>query len=119
MLAQTDRHRHLGSPLGSPSCGRDQTSRNQGVAQDAGRAGTHALSTRPSWAPFTPSHSRRTCVRWGQENNPVHYVKGISAFSDYAAVILQTLRVLEFLEQPERALTLLVAAISLRISEAL
>jgi len=55
----------------------------------------------------------------GQENNPVHYVKGISAFSDYAAVILQTLRVLEFLEQPERALTLLVAAISLRISEAL
>lgn len=58
----------------------------------------------------------------GQENNPVHYVKGISAFSDYEAVILtpeQTLKVLERLEQPERTLTLLVAATGLRISEAL
>jgi integrase len=58
----------------------------------------------------------------GQENNPVHYVKGIAASSDYEAIILtpeQTLRVLEFLEQPERTLTLLVAATGLRISEAL
>jgi integrase len=55
-------------------------------------------------------------------SNPVSYVRGISASSDYEAITLspeETLSVLKNLEQPEYTLLLLVACTGLRISEAL
>jgi len=64
---------------------------------------------------FTP-----TCL--GLENNPLHYVKGFSAVSDYESVTLepeQTYNVLDQLQQPEYTLILLIAATGLRQSEAL
>jgi integrase len=58
----------------------------------------------------------------GLENNPLHYVKGFSAVSDYESITLepeQTYNVLEQLQQPEYTLLLLIAATGLRQSEAL
>ena len=58
----------------------------------------------------------------GLENNPLHYVKGFSAVSDYESVTLepeQTYTVLEQLQQPEYTLLLLIAATGMRQSEAL
>lgn len=58
----------------------------------------------------------------GLENNPLHYVKGFSAISDYESVVLepqQTFDVLEQLQQPEYTLLLLIAATGMRQSEAL
>ena len=58
----------------------------------------------------------------GLENNPLHYVKGFSAVSDYESITLepeQTYSVLEQLQQPEYTLLLLIAATGLRQSEAL
>jgi integrase len=58
----------------------------------------------------------------GLENNPVHYVKGFSAVSDFESVTLQpeqTYKVLEQLQQSEYTLLLLIAATGLRQSEAL
>jgi integrase len=58
----------------------------------------------------------------GLENNPLHYVRGFSAVSDYESVTLepeQTYNVLEHLQQPEYTLLLLIAATGLRQSEAL
>lgn len=55
-------------------------------------------------------------------SNPISFVKGISASSDYEAFVLspeETLSVLGHLEQPEYTLLLLVAVTGLRISEAL
>jgi integrase len=55
-------------------------------------------------------------------SNPISFVKGITACSDYEAIVLspsETLLVLENLEQPEYTLLLLVACTGLRISEAL
>jgi len=61
-------------------------------------------------------------ISLGLENNPLHYVKGFSAVSDYESVTLepeQTFSVLEQLQQPEYTLLLLIAATGLRQSEAL
>jgi len=58
----------------------------------------------------------------GLEHNPLYWVKGFSAVSDYEAMTLepeQTYLVLELLEQPEYTLLLLIAATGLRMSEAL
>lgn len=54
--------------------------------------------------------------------NPVSYVMGIAAISDYEAAVFtpeQTLRMLDLLPQPIYTLLVLVAATGLRISEAL
>lgn len=61
-------------------------------------------------------------VPLGLENNPLHYVKGFSAVSEYESITLepeQTYSVLEQLRQPEYTLLLLIAATGLRQSEAL
>jgi integrase len=58
----------------------------------------------------------------GLENNPLHYVNGFSAVSEYESITLepkQTFDVLEQLQQPEYTLLLLIAATGLRQSEAL
>ncbi len=56
-----------------------------------------------------------------QEANPLNFVRQ-SSTSDYEAFTItteETFRILQFMQQPERTLTLLIAATGLRISEGL